>query len=139
MLLYPNWQRETAQTRYSLGPNPRGSTIDFYKKIEYNIYRKGKEKDTRSNLTFYLGYKKDCVLLIWPLSEEVQHGSLSSSRRWVRLPQGSPEASFQFSPNSRIGVRRDGFFRFQLPPALNLGVLRDMRVSDMWLVTNELK
>ena len=22
---------------------------------------------------------------------------------------------------------------FQLPPALNLGVLRDMRVSDMWL------
>jgi len=26
MLLYPNRQRETAQTRYSLGSNPRGST-----------------------------------------------------------------------------------------------------------------
>ena len=27
MLLYPNWQRKTAQTRYSFGSNPKGSTI----------------------------------------------------------------------------------------------------------------
>ena len=60
----------------------------------------------------------------------------------VQIPLSSPRKSKNSSVKQMCGyfetlnetLTEHGFLLdFQLPPALNLGVFRDMQVSDMWL------